>query len=820
MRNQNKFRQVLNASASILALPVVGFAFAPSASGEAAKEKDQIIVTATRREGSVQDVPINIAAIGAAQLEEQGFADVSEVLSYIPGINAVDHGGRDGNLIIVRGINADPLGAGDSANDGGGTVATYLGEVPIYIDLKLNDLQRVEVLLGPQGTLYGAGTLGGAIRYIPNKPAFDDSMFEVRSDAYTIEEGRDISTDIGLTFNLPISDRFALRGSVDRLDDKGFIDYPFVVKEPGVSEPDPDFTSASQRAANFNPVQDANYQNAISGRLAARWLPTDAIDATLTYYFQDQDNGSRSTSGHRTPVPAGRYESSARVLEPNNRKSKLLALEITADLGFAELTSATGIGRYKEYGQRDQTDLLIALEYSYETFPTFTAFTREDQEEKTFNQEIRLVSTGEHRYNWIVGAFYNKFKLASSSAEYTPGYAAVVGSTRADDLEYLETDGQRLIEKAVFGEVGFDISDRWQVSAGGRYYDYSLQAFGKAVLPILDNLTISIPTLDELYNTAFDPTLAQGDNGFLFKVNSSFHVTDDAMVYGTISEGYRIGGVNPGSDCPAYPFPGQTVCLLKKGERFGPDAVNDVSPFDEHSYSPDKTRNFEIGAKTTWADGSIVFNTALFYVEWIGPQLSSSSVAGSAPITINAKGAATKGIETSASWQLTDQFGMRGTFSYTESELTDIAVSLIRTVPTTGGFGTVFEDGQKGDRLPGSPKTQFSIFANYDLPTANGDEWHFNAGYSWQGDVLSRTGARGGSYTLPSFGVANASVVYEADTWSITGYVSNLFGTFAETGVRSTARSNQTVSGATVRSHTVNVLTPRTFGLRAKYRFQ
>ena len=109
-------------------------------------------------------------------------------------------------------------------------------------------------------------------------------------------------------------------------------------------------------------------------------------------------------------------------------------MEIVADLGFAELTSATGFGTYEEVGQRDQTDLLISLEYSYETFPTFTAFTREETEEEFFTQELRLVSTSDSRINWIVGGFYNKFETVSSSSEFTPGYAAFAGFNRPDDL--------------------------------------------------------------------------------------------------------------------------------------------------------------------------------------------------------------------------------------------------------------------------------------------------------------------------------------------------------------------------------------------------
>ncbi|PHR62845.1 MAG: TonB-dependent receptor [Robiginitomaculum sp.] len=809
-------KKYLKASASILALPVMGMAFATPAFAQA-DDNDEIIVTATRREGTVQDVPINISAIGGVQIEEQGFSRISDVLAFVPGINVIDQGGRNSNVLIVRGLNADPIGQGGS-NDGGGTVATYLGEIPIFIDLNLNDLQRVEVLLGPQGTLYGAGTLGGAIRYIPNKPDFESNMFEVRSDIYVLDEGDDISHDIGITFNLPISDTFAIRGSLDRLDDKGFIDYPFVVQEIGVSNPDPDFTSAAARAANFNPAKDANGQERISGRIAARWQPNDKFDATATYYFQNEKNEGRTTSGHRGPIPAGRYESPSRVLEPNEETNQLAALEFTYDLGFAELTSATGYGKFTEVGQRDQTDLLISLEYSYETFPTFTSRTREEQRDTFFNQEVRIVSSGDHRYNWIIGGFYNKFETQGNSAEFTPGYAAFAGFNRPDDLEYFSAGTTKLVEKAIFGEVGFDITDRWQIIAGGRLYEYDLQTQSTVDFPLFDPGFVA-PALSDLSTRAFDPALRQQDDGTLFKINTSFQVSDDMLVYATVSEGFRIGGSNGGGPCPAFMVgAAQGNCNLAPGQQFGPNP-GDIAQFDERAFGPDRTRNYELGAKTTFADGAVTLNGAIFYVEWIDPQLSSATVNASVPITINANGAATKGVELNGDWKVTDQFRLRGSFSYTKSELTSDVPSLIRTI-TPPGFSTAFEDGLDGDRLPGSPETQFSLFASYDIPLASGNSLRFNGGYSWQGDVLSRTGARGSSLTLPSFGVANTSVVYDHGSWTLTGYVNNLFNKFAETGVQGTQLSNQTILGANVRTFQVNVLPPRRIGIRAKYRFE
>nr|MCH9750821.1 Plug domain-containing protein [Alphaproteobacteria bacterium] len=155
--------KLLASASAIIALSLAPNAIAQSdeAEPEAEARQETVIITATRRAESVQDVPINIAAVGGDQIEQQGFGDISELAAYVPGLNVSDQGGRDGNRIVVRGLNAEPVQAAFGQPDGGGTVATYVGEIPLYVDLRLKDLQRVEVLLGPQGTLYGAGTMGG-----------------------------------------------------------------------------------------------------------------------------------------------------------------------------------------------------------------------------------------------------------------------------------------------------------------------------------------------------------------------------------------------------------------------------------------------------------------------------------------------------------------------------------------------------------------------------------------------------------------------------------------------------------------------------------
>ncbi len=818
--HSKKSAKSFNRSAKLLAIPA-GLATA-GISMPVHAQIEEIVVTATRRAESVQDIAVNISAVGGSQIEQQGFDDLSEMSSYVPGLNVVDQGGRDGNRIVVRGLNAEPIVNSFGQENGGGTVATYIGEIPLYVDLRLNDLERVEVLLGPQGTLYGAGTMGGAIRYIPKKPGFDNTTFEVRADAYSYSEGDGVSSDIGFTFNVPLSEQFAIRGSIDNTDDQGFIDYPFVVQTPGVSEPDPNFADAAERAGNFNPAEDVNTEEALSGRLALRWVPTDAIDTTLTYYFQQTEHGGRNVSGRRGTVPAGKYESPYRVLEPNDRDSDLLALEVIADLGFAELTSATGIGGVEESGQRDQTDLLITLEYSYEVFPTFTAFTFEDEETETFNQEIRLVSTSDGPLNWIVGGFYNTNEYDALSSEFTPGYGAFVGpGFRQDlnDLEYFEADRTKLTETAYFGEIGYDISEQWSVTFGVRLYDYEFDEANQTEFPYFTTPADFNPyPLSDIGNQ-LQLTRNQAFDGDLFKFNTSYTFENGNLFYFTFSQGYRVGASNGGDPCPDIFVPGsQSLCLLAPGQQFGPNP-GDIAEINEREFFPDTVDNFEIGAKTTWLDGNLTVNGSVFFIDWEDPQVATASVNAGTAITVNAGAAETKGFDVAFNWLMSDEFALRGNFSFTDAELTQAVPSLVRTIAPPG-FGTAFEDGVAGDRLPGSPETQFSLFGSYSHDLSGGNSIVVDGGYSWQDDVLSVTGARGNSLTLDSYGRASMNVSYLTESWSVTGYVDNLFDEYSESSVFNTPLFNQTVSGANVRYYRTNVLAPRSIGVRFKYTYE
>lgn len=773
---------------------------------------EELVVTATRRSTSVQDVPINISALGAEQIEEQGLTDLAEIAAWIPGLHIVDQGGRSADRIVVRGLNADPLGSSEGLdNTGGGTVATYVGEIPIYVDLKLNDMERVEVLLGPQGTLYGAGTMGGAIRYIPNKPELEERYFSVRGDVFNYSRADDPGTDIGATVNIPISSNAAIRANIDYLDDPGFIDYDFVVREIGVSNPDPDFSNPADVAANLRSKKDANDEQTLSGRVALRMTPTDRLDATLTYYFQNTESGGR-TMNSASAFGSSRYASAMRVLEPNERENQLVALELTADLGFAELTSATGYSKFEEEGNRDQTDLLITLEYSYEAFPSFTSQTLEVTEEETLNQELRLVSTSDGPLSWIVGGFYNDFESDGSSSEFTPGYDVFAVDNfggigpRPDSLEYFAVARQQLEELAVYGELQYQMTDQWQVTVGARWYDYDLETQDAVDFPLLN--TVFNGAAPDAITLDFEDG-GQSDDGVLFKFNTSYQFTPDVMAYLTVSEGYRIGNSNGVAPCPD-PLPAnQIACALP----------------NEQEYFPDETLNYEIGLRSTLLGGRMTFNAAAYFIDWSDPQVQSATENALITITINGAGAESRGFEFNWNYLFADNWSLRGNFAFNQAELSDTTERLVPGINPPGFQGTItYEDGVDGDRLPGSPERQGSLFVTHSRQIGNGYDLDLSYGVWAVGDVITRAGNKGGGETLSGYAIHNLAASIGRDNWQATLYADNLLDKYAETAARNTSRFNQTVADINgnpviARSYFHNVLPPRSIGVRVRWDF-
>jgi len=808
---KNTHRQVFKKSALCIALSSA--LTVPTYAYEEAEAVgiERIQVTASRRASTVQEAPINITALDSDVMKEQNISKLTDIARFVPGLSIPEQG-RGGNNIIVRGLNTNHTGP----DSDGGTVATYFGEIPLAVDVRLVDVERVEVLIGPQGTLYGAGTLGGAIRYIPNKASLDETSFSFTADAFSGAESDDIGGESSFVVNVPlINDELAVRASFNHYNDPGFIDYNYVIKEGGVSNPD--------NLADTRKVEDANGEKVTTSRIALRWTPTDEVDATLTYLHQKGEFEGRSTTSYQALGPTnplrdqiGKYENAARYEEPDENTDQLLNLDLTVDLGFAELVSATGFSKHKNVGNRDQTDLLYSLNYSYETFPSFSAYTRETEDDESLTQEIRLVSQGESALSWIVGGYYNKATdNGGYSAEYTPGYGDFAGLSSPGDLEYLSFGSGETVEKALFGELSYQINDKLNVTVGARFYEYEIEASSAVSIAYWDDAVI--PGTLDFAPGEIQSTKDSGD-GNLFKFNVSYKFTEDIMAYATVSEGFRLGGTNGIAACPD-PLPGnQIVCALP----------------DEFSYEPDTTTNYELGFKSTWLNNRFYLNATLFSVDWDNAQVSSAATEnGNQPYTTNAGTANSQGVEILTRAMLTDNITAFATYAYAKAELTSDVIGLFDESllgdPDVSPALLAEYSGFDGDRLPASPEQQFSMGVNYTQDIFDDKVLDVVYGLTYQSDILTRTGLRNEGEKISGYALSNLSATISAESWSVTLYVDNMFDKYAFTGARSTPRGTGVTdfpskigNSATVgqiRSYGHYLTAPRTIGLKFNYMF-
>lgn len=788
---------------------------------ETASGIERIAVTASRRASTVQEAPLNITALDGDVMRDQNISELSDVARWVPGLSIADQGGRSGSPIIVRGLNTNSAGPDSNA----GTVATYIGEIPLLVDMKLIDVERVEVLIGPQGTLYGAGTLGGAIRYLPNKPVLDETTGSVYGDVFNLAHSDDMGGEVGFVFNRPLfEDELGLRIAFNHLDEPGFVDYNYIVREGGVSLPDPDFTDPEAVRANLKSHKDANSENTQTFKAMLRWQPNDAFDATLSYFQQNQDIGARSivhgdslSANNTLADRIGQYESGYRYAEPRDKEDSLLSLEMTLDIGFAEVTSATGISEFSALGQRDQTDLLIRLDYGYEDFPAFSAYTREVQDAESFTQEIRFVSTSDSPLTWILGAYYNNSKDSEDSREFTPGFDQFAVDNfggvqlRPDALEYVSIVKNDITEAALFGEVTYAVNDKFTVMLGLRAYDYESSTLTSIDLPLFN--TVFDGADPNQINIDFDEVSAE-DNGSLFKFNANYQFNADVMAYTTISEGYRIGGSNGLALCNENTGEQQSVCAQP----------------NEVLFEPDTTTNYELGFKSTWLSNKLHFNAALFLVDWENAQIAGASAIGQQTITTNSGTAEAKGIELSTRAALTDNLMAYATYAHTKAELTSDAPFLFKVLDAdelAGGAEQSHYDGKAGDRLPGSPEQQFSLGLSYSTEVFNEVFLDVNYGLTYQSDVFSKVGLRADGEVLPSFALSNLAAKFSKDAWSVTMYVDNMFDKYAYTSVRrdrgdiGLAKYPVMNSNGTdlQRNYGYYINTPRTIGARFTYMF-
>jgi outer membrane receptor protein involved in Fe transport len=439
-----------------------------AAPAEAADEGGivEVVVTATRRAVSSQDIPIAITAVTGGTLEAAGIEDIAGLAKSVAGVNYTDRGpfgGINGSTLIIRGLNSESTAFQEGlATPVVPPVATYVDETPLFANLRLQDLQRVEILRGPQGTLYGSGSLGGTIRFVQNAP--DPSGFDAKVETDLSKTAHTHTTNEGISgmLNIPLSDTLALRFNAGASDDAGFINQTNLYKVDANNIPlapaNPGALQIPPQTYSETGVNSYQYRDV---RIAALWKPSEEFKAQLSYYYQTAGaNGfpyaATNPLAYSQPisantqyapygnipvtsnppnllslfpgtVPAGtdRLTNANNSLEGTRDKVDLFALTLDYDMGFATLTSATSYAHHNNNSHSDLTaeyENFAFYQNLYGQDPRTFIQTKDQLDDKVYSEELRLASKSGGSFDWIAGLFYKDEKSFIQEHEYFPGY--------------------------------------------------------------------------------------------------------------------------------------------------------------------------------------------------------------------------------------------------------------------------------------------------------------------------------------------------------------------------------------------------------------
>ncbi|MBB6124041.1 outer membrane receptor protein involved in Fe transport [Sphingobium subterraneum] len=733
-----------------------------------------------------------------------------DLADFTPGMTISDTGPGSTGTIVLRGLNASDTDTTGNSYDN--ALGVYLGEVPLYYDFKLLDIARVETLLGPQGTLYGLGTLAGAIRNIPNRPNLGRFEGAAHGRLYGKNHGSKAGYQLDGVINIPIiTDHVAFRSATGYYYDPGFIDYPLLLQTPGVSLPQPDgpdFVTPAGYAANLRKEKDLNFEKTFTTRnqLLVQFSEDLKVDFTYAYQQTRTDGGQYNSAG---VLGTGKYESAGRYTEPSKRRAHLGSMEINANIAsIADLVATTAYTNVKNRNRTDNTDLLLDLDYGYESFPAFSSWNESENTRKQFNQEVRFVSRHGGPFNWVIGGFYNRQKLQRDYVEHVPNHPWVAFGTlpNPDEVEYASYTRSTVTEKAIFGEGTFKVTPKWQVTAGARYFGYKSKIAGALVVPLIGD-PVSPYDLPPAGGTA-------KKTGWVWKLNSSYNFTPGIMLYATYSKGYRIGGPNSVAPCPD-PLPNDP-----DGDHINNTQLPCGLP-NEIQFGPDTTKNAEIGIRTQLFDHKLTFNFNVFQIKWNGIQVSSATLNGIVGITVNGGKAKSEGFETSFQLRPVPRVSLQGTYSYVNARLTE---NVPNNIPVNDPAGTypsvpIKLDALSGDRLPGSAKNSGSLGVAYTMPFKDGNliaDW----AATYRGSVVTRLGwDRAFGDKLPGYVLHRASLTYETDRYSLGIFANNIFDKYAVNAVNQDRSRTGLNDGVVLRYYKRSVINPRTFGIevRAKY---
>jgi iron complex outermembrane recepter protein len=783
------------ASASLLAL-VCGGAPAFAQSADEAAESDIIIVTATKRDANLQDIPFSINAQTAADIQKSGATTLEDLSRNVAGLS-IQNLGPGQSQVAIRGVSA-----GQIVRDQPGVkeqVGIYLDESVISLslftpDLDLFDLNRVETLRGPQGTLFGSGSVGGTVRYITNQPKLGKFEGTIEANANLVD-GDDFGGHVKGAINLPVGDKVAVRAVGYYTRYGGFIDA---------------LTPAGTQ-------KDVNDGKRYGGRLAITFEPSDNISITPRIVYQKietngfnrQETFNLFANPFTTTRPAVTFKERQQFLLLNEAfedETIIGDATIKIGLGAVDLTSVSTYTRRDILVSRDASALTGSVSVDL-GFPTAAISLPSNLLDTTkvdaYTQEARLSSNGKGKFQWVVGGFFSDTKRKYAQRLPTPGYDAATDATLGAGTSAGARNGfganspfnsdlpYSLKQYSVFGEGSYELTDKFTATVGGRYYDY------KEVRTITSGGLFANGDrgrVDKTTSTGFSP-----------RVLLSYKATENITVNAQASKGFRLGGVNDPLNA--------NLCQGTDRATFG----------GFQNYDDETLWNYEAGIKTK--SRGVTFNAAVFYNDIKNLQTTLDAGSCSSRIVFNVDKAHSVGAEFELSAKPTKRIDIGISGSIIDSQYD----STVRD-----GTGAVIGGIRNGNRLPTVPRFQISANSTYTAPIGDGNEVFVTGSVQHIGNRFTQpsdqeppasfftsrlpfggaTGTEVRSITtkLPSYEVVNVSLgVNLKSGLSIIGYVTNLFDENALLSLDRERGGRARIGFATN--------TPRTYGVTVRTSF-
>lgn len=691
---------------------------APQAQARAATELEEIVVTASKREEKLQSVPQTITAFTDQGIKDLGAQDFNGLVNSMSGVELRSVQAGQGG-VAIRGV--AELNIGNLFGGSGSATGLYLDEIPLtsagfFPDVSSFDMARIEVLKGPQGTLFGEGSLAGTIRLVSNAP--DVSGFGAAADlTYSSTEGGDSNQVYNGMINVPIGDKVAVRAVGFHKDMGGYID--------------------TRDASSGDITKNTNDDQSSGGRLGVLFTPTDKLSIGVSALISNADRGARNRATED-------FVGTLSVPEQTQDDIRAYNGTLKYDFGSAELVVTSSYIKRDVDSVIDQGGLVGSVNFVFGMFGIpITAdgvYINQKIATDAVATEARLVSTGSGPLKWTVGAYYKNlnsdYSLVSDGVPSIP--AAVwegisqylTGGALTISQGYYTTGKATNKQLAGFGEVSYDLTNHWQLAAGGRVFNEkrtSDTSYG-GVFPLLTGGPPPGTSKSDGNTTLFNP------RGTL-----TYKFNDAAMSYLTVSRGFRSGGQN------------DLFALVQGGSR---------------DYDPEELTNYELGLKSTWMDGRLLFNVAAFNLDWTDLQAVTAEGAGGIGETIgNIGNAHSRGVEVEVRALPIDGLELSLGATLLNAE-TDVAV----TVPDPSGGAPIVVP--KGTRIPDTAEKTYTLGAAYRFGITEGIGGFGRATYSYVGDAIpSLTRA---DQTVPSRKTVDLRAGIEGKKWQVYLFADNV----------------------------------------------